>query len=181
MKTFLLRLQIYSFISAMNKMVFFLHNNQSVAAALSSFQSVPVITRPRLEELISRPCCCSWDTSSSKLSCSPSSSSPTTVTSHVSRLCMISSDTTVSWTEYTRERQIQNEELRLFPRNVRKLWMNEWMNVRVHIYLVLFTYFAQKSAPTFLPLQQSFSCVGASGNWCSFKLMPLLYPHLIIF
>lgn len=57
------------------------------------------MTRPRLEELISRPCCCSWDVSSSRLSCSPSSSSPTTVTSQVSRLCMISSDTTVSWTE----------------------------------------------------------------------------------
>lgn len=58
------------------------------------------MARPRLEELISRPCCCSWDTSSSRLSCSPSSSSPTTVTSHVSRLCMISSDTTVSCTEW---------------------------------------------------------------------------------
>lgn len=61
--------------------------------------SVPVMTRPRLEELISRPRCCSWDTSSSRLSCSPSSSSPTTVTSQVSKLCMISSDTTVSWTK----------------------------------------------------------------------------------
>lgn len=82
---------------------------RGVTCEQSRYQNpVPVMTRPRLEELISRPRCCRWVTSTSRPSCSPSSSSPTTVTSHVSRLCMISSDTTVSWTEGTIERRKTN-------------------------------------------------------------------------
>lgn len=78
-------------------------SNQGWMLVWTALWFIPVMTRPRLEELISRPRCCSWDMSTSKLSCSPSSSSPTIVTSHVSRLCMISSDTTVSWAEWTTE------------------------------------------------------------------------------